>query len=98
MAPKPGTVTFTDQALKNLANMRTRVDQIRNQFGQESEQYLKALASLNFVVVSIIAMGGNVSAEDDLNLMLDSYIYCGIIFHKDRSDSTELAGEWSIHS
>lgn len=99
------SLEITDSACKNIENMQKRVWDIANKHGHNSVEYQKAQLSFQQALMQILRFGGKLFAEDDLSLILDSYITLGVIFHsvrvkqEDGSYVTDpLLGEWSVHS
>jgi hypothetical protein len=92
---------LTPSAIRNIRNMQVRVAQIGSEFGLNSDEYRRALESLNQVLIGLIGLGGRIIAEDDLSLLGDSFISYGVIFHRRHIGNNErhpVLGEWSIHS
>jgi hypothetical protein len=92
---------LTPRALQNLANMQRRVNAIGSEFGFNSDQYRQVLESFNQALLGIIRLGGRVTAEDDLSLLVDSFITVGCIWHAKHIGNNQrhsLLGEWSLHS
>lgn len=99
------SLEITDGGCQNLENMQKRVWAIANEHGPQSEAYLKAQLSFQQALMQILRFGGKLFAEDDLSLIVNSYITLGVIFHpvrvrqEDGSYITDpLLGEWSVHS
>lgn len=95
------TITLTPRAIQNISNMQMRVARIGSEFGFQSEEYIKILESLNQALLGVLRLGGRVMAEDDLSLLVDSYITVGCIWHPRHIGGGErhgVLGEWSLHS
>jgi hypothetical protein len=96
---------LTDRAIANLYNMEKRTWDIENKYGRDSDECIKAKDSLMRMFMTMIRFPGTVHAEDELSLIINSYITIGIIWHplKFKPPGGEwevdpLLGEWSSHS
>ena len=105
IAPGDRTIVLTPGAQRNLENMQQRVWDIANTYGLNSVDYQKALLSFQQCIMQMLRFGGKVYGEDDLSLIVESYITLGIIFHRTKYkhedggwDADPLKGEWSTHS
>lgn len=94
------TVTFTEQAIRNIGNMQQRLIEVERQYGSASQEHRDMLWSAFVALVQTIRIGGRVMAEDDLSLLVDSFITMGVIFSPKRNGDNRdpLLGEWSCHS
>lgn len=95
---------YTDRAVRNLDNMQKRCWDIENKYGATSDEALKATWSLLHAYKTMVRFPGKVYAEDDLSLIIQSWIQIGIIWHPVRHKTDNgwepdpLLGEWSSHS
>jgi hypothetical protein len=85
------SVVLTDRAVKNLENMLHHIWAKQSELGLHDEHVNDMKSSLIAVLMTIFRFPGRVMAEDDLSLIIDSYITLGCIYHKS-SDT------WSVHS
>lgn len=94
------TITFTEQAQRNILNMQRRVHEVARTYGDESEEYRDMARSLLAALIQMLNLGGRVTGEDDLSLLIDSFITVGVIFFAKRNgeDRDPLLGEWGCHS
>lgn len=95
------TITFTPEAMRNIRNMRHRVNEISMYYGVDSPQSERASSSFAHSLVSMLELGGRITAEDDLGLYgVNDYIHYGVVFHAERTpiDGAPVCGEWSVHS
>lgn len=94
------SMVLTEQAVRNIGNMRHRVMEISDLYGHESEEALEAARSLLDCLLTVFRFGGRVMAEDDLSLLIDSYITIGIVWFPRRigEQRDPLVGCWSAHS
>jgi hypothetical protein len=100
-------ITFSDEALRNIDNMQQRLWSVANEYGPSwhSRETQMIEESLLNAMLTIIRFPGQVFAEDDLSLIINSFITIGIIWHpkKHKDENGEwqrdpLLGEWSSHS
>ena len=94
-------IKFTEQALAEIDEMRNKIHDIRNAYGEESPQYIKATTSFAHVMYKIIALGGTIFRDANLSLLgHNNYITYGVIWFGDKNgnDLYPETGEWSIHS
>lgn len=99
------TYELTDEAVKNLRNMKERLWLIANQFGSDSHEYKLASQSYVHAVDTLFAWPGKVFAEDDLSLIIQGHITIGVIWHPKHTLDADgeavrdpIAGEWGCHS
>lgn len=101
------TIELTDDALRNIENMQARLWAIAGEFGPAwiSRETQEVEESLITALLSIFRFPGTVHAEDDLSLIICSYITLGVIWHPKRIENEQgdlithpLLGTWSTHS
>lgn len=100
-----GQIELTPEAEVNVSNMQQRLWQVAQQYGHHSVEYLAMVDSLNHVLLTILRFPGKVFAEDNLSLIIQSYITIGCIWHPKRIKDEEgkvqedpFLGLWSTHS
>lgn len=94
-------LTITESGEKTIAAMRRRVEDIRIEYGKFSDEYVDVLTSLLDNILNVLRLGGTVSRDGDLSLIVNSFILYGVIFHRKYIDGNErdpLLGDWSCHS
>ena len=96
---------LTDRAVFNVENMQRRVWDIENKYGEDSPEAIKATKSLLHAFMTMVRFPGTVHAEDELSLLVNSWITVGIIWHPVRLRTANgetwtdpLLGEWSTHT
>lgn len=94
------TLVLTPEAQRNIQNMRERVAEIGECCGFWSDDYVDALKSLMDCLITVIGLGGHVYAEDDLSLIVNSFITVGIIAHRKvrAGERDSVVVQWSAHS
>jgi len=94
-------IEFTDLALIEIDRMRDRVREIGYCYGENSEEYLKAVDSFAHVMHKIVVMGGTIWKDSDLSLVCsNNFITYGVVWFGDKNDNEFMpeTGEWSVHS
>jgi hypothetical protein len=99
------TYEFTEEAVRNIRNMKERLWEITNVFSTDSHEYRLAARSYIAAMDTLFAWPGKVFAEDDLSLIINSSITIGVIWHPKHTLNAEgeavrdpVAGEWGCHS
>jgi len=89
--PQNAVITLTPEALKNINNMLNHIWRTEIEYGNMHKKTIEMKDSFIRSIIQVFNFPGRVMAEDDLSLIIDSYITLGLIYH--RSSDT-----WSTHS
>lgn len=95
------TIELTEDAVRNIGNMQSRIWAIENKYGADSAEADKARNSFVHVMGTIFRWPGHIYAEDELSLIINSSITIGVIWFAERLPDGErdpLLGSWSTHS
>jgi hypothetical protein len=96
------TITMTEGGEQALSEMLKKVGDIRNVFGDNSKEYLKAVESLAHSLAQVLRLGGRITSDGEAALYGVSFIHYGVVFHASRKAEDAMfgviPGEWSVHS
>ena len=99
-------LTFTDQAIATLNRMRVKIGEIGTHYGMNSVEYLNANSTFCHSITTLITLGGNITADGELNLFGHSGIGDGFSYGMvwsgrkapDEYYNFPDYGTWSINS
>lgn len=89
------TLRFSPLAVKTLHAMSDHVLWLREHFGEDSSEHVRAAASLARSLVAMIGLGGEVTRDGDLSLygVSDTGLHYGVNFSRSNRDDDPLLSQ-----